>query len=302
MKLLASVLATVCAAQAGVVVHPSATSEIRTSPGTQATQSQATSGTPAASQAIWPASPTNAQARTAARSSALEIGANALITDSAFTRLNFDEVISAASYAITATPEFLNSGSLIEFYLPPSYLEVESNLELPNNTMEVLLLANLEVCFRSVCTKEFFFQSIATASYNNQNFSTLLSGNPMLDLTALDNPQVSLTPSSDLFLRTYLVEFPDYAGSFDFGAVPVGESVEVRYQIQARAKGLAAFNHAIAAINDPFTVTTDPIRQGTPLSLTFTGSATESVPEPSTVLLSLTGLMAFAVRRMNHFR
>jgi hypothetical protein len=78
--------------------------------------------------------------------------------------------------------------------------------------------------------------------------------------------------------------------------------LRVEYQIQARAKGLAAFNHAIAAINDPFTVTTDPIRQGTPITVTFTGAAVDPVPEPSSAILLLAGIVTFVFRRMNHFR
>lgn len=302
MKLLASVLAAVCAAQAGVVTFQSATSTVRSNNVLQADQFQAALEARADSQGIWPGSPTNAQARTAARSRAEEIGANAMILDTAFTRLPFDEVISAATYNVQIGAEFVDRDASIEFYLPPSYLEVLSNAELPTNEMEVVLYANLAVCYSTACLsadRRFSFQSIANASAINRTFSVIAEGDSTLDLTPLRNPTVTFTPG---FLSTYLIEFPEFFGTLDITNIPAGSPLRVEYQIQARAKGLAVFNHAIAAINDPFTVSTDPIRQGTPIAVTFTDSAVEPVPEPSTAILLLTGAAIFALRRMNHFR
>lgn len=302
MKLLASLLATAVAAHAGAVTYQSAVSTIRSNNVVQVDQGQAALEARADTQGIWPGSPTNAQARTAARSRAEEIGANAMILDTAFTRLPFDEVISAATYNVFIGAEFVDGDATIEFYLPPSYLEVLSNGELPNNEMEVVLYANLAVCYTTACLsadQRFLFQTIGNASANNQTHSIIAHGDPTLDLTPLRNPTVTFTPG---FLSTYLVEFPEFFGTLQISNIPGGSPLRVEYQIQARAKGLAVFNHAIAAINDPFTVTTDPIRQGTPITVTFTDTAVDPVPEPSTAILLFTGAAIFALRRMNHFR
>ncbi len=302
VKLLVSLLAAAIAAHAGAVTYQSATSTVRSNNVLQVDQGQAALEGRADSQGIWPGSPTNAQARTAARSRAAEIGANAMILDTAFTRLPFDEVISAATYNVFIGAEFVAGDATVEFYLPPSYLEVLSNGELPTNEMEVLLYANLSVCFTTGCLsadQRFLFQAIANASANNQTHSIIAQGDPALDLTPMRNPTVTFTPG---FLSTYLVEFPEFFGTLQITNIPAGLPLRVEYQIQARAKGLAAFNHAIAAINDPFTVTTDPIRQGTPITVTFTGAAVDPVPEPSSAILLLAGIVTFVFRRMNHFR
>lgn len=302
VTVLISLLAAAIAAHAATVTYQSATSTVQSNNVLQVDQSQAALEGRADSQGIWPGSPTNAQARTAARSRAAEIGANAMILDTAFTRLPFDEVISAATYNVSISAEFVNRNASIEFYLPPSYLEVLSNGELPTNEMEVLIYATLAVCYTTSCLsadQRFLFQAIASASANNQTHSVIAHGDPTLDLTPLQNPTVTFTPG---FLSTYLIEFPEFFGTLEIGNIPAGSPLRVEYQIQARAKGLAVYNHAIAAINDPFTVTTDPIRQGTPISVTFTDSAVDPVPEPSSALLLLAGVVTFAFRRMNHFR
>lgn len=302
MKVLITLLAAGIAAHAGVVTHQSAASTVRSNNVLQVDQSQSVTDSRADTQGIWPNAPTNAQARTAARSRAEEIGANAMILDTAFSFLPFDEIISAATFQITIDPELVNRNASIEFYFPPSYMEILSNGELLHNEMETLLLADLRVCQSNLCSitdRRFSFQSIANASAINRSYRIIAEGDPTLDLTPLRNPTVTFTPG---FLSTYLVEFPEFFGTLDIGTVSAGSPLTVDYQIQARAKGLAVFNHAIAAINDPFTVTTDPIRQGTPITVTFTDSAVEPVPEPSTAILLLTGAAIFALRRMNHFR
>jgi len=84
------------------------------------------------------------------------------------------------------------------------------------------------------------------------------------------------------------VGFSAYTGHLDLGIIPVGSPVTVEYIMQTRASGVGVGNIAIAAINDPFLLDTDPVQPG---ALTFVASP---VPEPGTGLLSLLGLTGLA--------
>lgn len=302
MKILMALLAATIAAPAAVVTQQSVSSHIQSSGVRQAEQSNTATDGAASSQAIWPPSPTTAQGRTAARSRVEEIAANALILDTGFTGLPFDELLSAATYTITVDPVFVEQNASLQFYLPPGYMEIESNAEVPFNEMETVLLAGLRVCYTNSCSsadERFFFQAVATARFTSRSYSVVANGDASLDLSGLENPVVTFTP--DGFINTYLVEFPDFTGMLDLGPVGAGLPITVEYQIQARARGVALFNRAAAAINDPFVLDTDPVRQGIPLRLTLT-PAVDEVPEPSTVLLALSGVAMVIVRRMNQFR
>lgn len=301
MRILIALLAA-SVAPAAVITEQFGTSTIRANGAMQAEQAQAVTDSFASTQAIWPPSPTAAQGRTAARSSVEEIAANAMILDTSFTGVLFDEVMSAANFTLTVSPEFIVRHATLEFFLPPSYMEVVSNGETYFNVMETVLLANLWVCYANSCgssDERFQFQSIATVSYLNRGHSVQATGDPALDLSGLQNPDVTFTPNG--FLNTYRVAFPEFTGILDVGDVPAGLPITVEYQVQARARGRALLNTAIAAINDPFLLSTDPVLQGTPLQLTFT-PVVDTVPEPSTVLLVLSGVAMAVVRRMNQFR
>lgn len=302
MKLLVVLLAAGIAARAGVVTHQSATSSIRASGVLQADQSNTVTDSRADSQAIWPAPPTTVQGRTAARSRVEEIGANAMILDTGFSHLLIDEVISAATYQISVDVESVSRNAMLSFFLPPSYMEIESNAETQFYEMQTVLLADLRVCYALACSssdRRFSLQSTAEVSFASRSHSVRAEGDPQLDLSTLLNPVVTFTPGG--FLNTYLVEFPEFTGMLDLGYVPVGSTITVEYQIQARARGRAALNQAIAAINDPFALETDPLRQGAPLALSFT-PAVDPVPEPAAGWLVLGGVAIFLFRRVNLFR
>lgn len=289
-------------APGAVVTEQFGTSTIRANGAMQAEQSQVATDSFASTQAIWPPSPTAAQGRTAARSRAEEIAANAMILDTSFTGVTFDEVISAAQFNLTVSPELIVRHATLEFFLPPSYMEVVSNAETYFNVMETVLLANVRICYADICNfsdQRFQFQAVATVSFLNREYDVQATGDPAFDLSGLQNPIVTFTPNG--FLNTYHVAFPEFTGILDVGDVPAGVPITVEYQIQARASGRALLNTAIAAINDPFLLSTDPVLQGTPLQLTFT-PVVDTVPEPSTVLLVLSGVAMAVVRRMNQFR
>src|SRR6185436_18232217 len=151
------------------------------------------------------------------------------------------------------------------------------------NEMDAVFFADLRVCQSVACSladRQFLFQANARGSYRNVHHSVQVEANPMLDVSALKNPTV--TDTNDGFLRTYRVEFPDFTGVLDLGFLDAGRPLRLEYLLQARASGLAVFNSAIAAINDPFEVDTDPVRQGAPLTLKSSDNP-RAVPEPSTL-------------------
>jgi len=78
-----------------------------------------------------------------------------------------------------------------------------------------------------------------------------------------------------------------FQGSLDLGLIPAGAPMTVSYRLYAYAFGVGAANMGIAAINDPFLVSTDPVQRFDTLSLTLTN--VDSVPEPDSRLLALAG-------------
>jgi hypothetical protein len=102
----------------------------------------------------------------------------------------------------------------------------------------------------------------------------------------------------DFFLRTTTIDFPAFHGHLDLGLIPAGVPLTVEYQMQARGSGLLLANIGLAAINDPFLLSTDPVQPGVALDLAVAPAA--PVPAPATWMLLLAGLAlapAFARRR-----
>jgi hypothetical protein len=299
-----AIIAVVTASAAGITSQ-SASSYIEAGGTEQARQDVASTNGFASSQAIWPAGNNIPQGRTAARSGDTEIAANAGVFSDLFTMRPIDLALSQATYIVQLPPILTPQTAALQVYLPPSYVEIVNNAELQFNEMHALFFAELRVCLTATCTigdRQFYFQVNADGSYRNMNHSIQVSGNPSLDLSPLQNPTV--TDTSGGFLRTYLVEFPDFTGVLDLGLVPGGSTLTVEYVLQARANGIAQFNSAIAAINDPFLVDTDPVLSGAPLLLT-TSAATADVPEPSTALLcgpAAIALWMLARRRKNRVK
>jgi hypothetical protein len=234
----------------------------------------------ASTQAIWPAGTGIPQGRTAARSRAAEIAANARVFSENFNSQAFDLALSQAVYAVQLDPAVIGSNASVDFFLPPSYLELQHNAEVPFLDLDAVFFADLRVCFDASCSladQVFFLQAELQGDFNSTMPSTSLSGHPSLDLTPLMNPTFS--DSGAGFLRTYLLEFPEFTGHVDVGTVPAGVPLRVEYTLQARASGTTSLNSAIAAVNDPFLVDTDPVQQGVPLQVTLT-----PVPEPASWL------------------
>lgn len=243
---------------------------------------------------IW-GSQSTPEARTAARSGAHEMAANARIDDKMqFSRTDWTTVLSQASYSITLAPDnvFVRD-AVVDFVLPPSYLEVTSTAEIPFNALDTVLLADLRVCFAVACTlsdSHFHLQANLEQSFDTFNWFVDATGDPGLDLTPLQNPTITdVGGGRTNFVRTTNVGFPLFRGHLDLGIVPAGTPLTLEYIMQARARGLGLANIGIASINDPFVLSTDPVQSFDPLTLTVTDAAS-AVPEPGSWLFCSSGI------------
>jgi hypothetical protein len=244
------------------------------------------------------------QARTAARSSASEIAANAVIEDHLFfSGTVFSNVLSQASYNLALSPDnlFVNRASL-DFVLPEAYMEIRSNAEAPFAFLSAVLIADLRVCFATACSSsdsQFNFQADMEGSWRNFTWSATANGNPSLDLDPMRNPTIVDTGASG-FIRTTTITFPTFFGHLDLGDVSIGSPLTIEYLVQTRALGQVLGTSAIAAINDPFVLDTDPVQAFAPVTLTLTPQAPAppaTAPEPATWWLIASGLAVCARRR-----
>ncbi len=281
-------LAIAGSAQAAVTTRQGANSQIDDAGITQALQTVSTIDGFASSQAIWPPADGGPQARTAARSRAAEIAVNARVFSPDFRPGSFDLALSQAVFAIEAVSPSVQRGAF-DFFLPPSYVELVTNAEIPWPVLETVMFADVRACFTSSCgssDQRFYFQANLTGSYTSYSHTVTASGDPGLDLTPLRNP--TLVEETG-FVRTVRLEFPEFTGHIDLGVIPANATLRIEYLMQARAWGDVGFSSAIAAINDPFALDTDPVQAGRGLNFLPT-----PVPEPQAWLLLLAGIGVLA--------
>lgn len=248
------------------------------------------------------------EARAAARSLVSgEMAANVRLDDKhrySFTVV--DSAVGSARYKLEVEPDnvFLQRAQL-SFYLPPSFLEITSNAELPQNGLRMTISATLKVCFTDfVCpigSDQFKFDADLEANYQGtQRLDVQVSGAAGLDFTALRAPTVSDTGNAPVngsmpFYRTVNVTFSDFTGHLDLGEIPVGTPLTVEYEMSARGEGRLIDNIGLAGINDPFVLDTDPLPGGPSLTL-----VAAPVPEPGAFALWLAGTLllgGYAARR-----
>jgi hypothetical protein len=234
---------------------------------------------------------TTREVRTAARSSSTgEIASNVRMDDKMqFSNTNVTETISAATLVYHSAPEnALLRHAALDFTLPASFMEVSNFGEVLTNALEMVLFADLRVCFATICglgDSLFSFQSILTGSFQSFTLSTNADGDPSLDLDPLRHPVV--TDGTAAFVRTTTVDFAAFHGHLDLGLVPTNAPLTVEYQIQTRGRGRMLANVGLAGINDPFLLDTDPVPAG---ALVLTLSPAAAVPEPEIGLLMAGGL------------
>jgi len=238
------------------------------------------------------------EARAAGRSLAGgEMAANVRLDDKhrfSFTPIDYAD--GSASYRLNVEPDnvFVQRAAL-DFYLPPSFLEITSNAEVPRNGLTMWISARLKVCFENlVCTspdsEQFAFRAELVANYLGVELLDIdVSGAPGLDFTALQNPTITDTGNTPVggsmpFYRTVTVDFSDFSGHIDLGEIPVGTPLTIEYDMSARGEGVLFDNIGLAGINDPFILDTDPLPPSQ--ALTFVSAP---VPEPGPFALGLAG-------------
>ncbi len=239
---------------------------------------------------------TTPEVRTAARSAFNgEIASNVRMDDkNRFSNTNVTETISAATLVFHSSPDnALLRRAALDFVLPPSFMEVTNNGEIRSNALEMVLFADLRVCFAMICgssDSRFSFQSILTSSWQGFTHNEIATGDASLDLTALRNPTITDNPGG--FIRTTTLEFPAFQGHLDLGLIPTTSPFTVEYQLQTRGSGRLLANIGLAGINDPFELATDPVQAGA--LLVVIEPAVAAAPEPQSWALLMVGLTLMA--------
>lgn len=148
-------------------------------------------------------------------------------TTSAITAFTVD--FDGARYMINVELDsvFVQRAAL-DFYLPPSFLEITSNAELPSNRLTMSISARLKVCFEELfCTstgsERFRFDAELIANY---------VGTELLDINVAGDEGLNFTfaassydhryrqrrrAGSMPFYRTVTVDFSDFTGHLDLG-------------------------------------------------------------------------------------
>jgi len=226
-----------------------------------------------------------------------EMAANVRLDDKS--RYSFSVVDFAegnASYRINVAPDSVYAQRAeLDFYLPPSFLEITSNAELPQNGLTMSIRARLTVCFEElVCTapesEQFRFEAELAANYFGTGVLDVdVTGAAGLDFTSLQAPTVTDTGNASVgrsqpFYRTVTVNFSDFTGHLDLGEIPPGTPLTIEYDMTARGEGRLIDNIGLAGINDPFILDTDPLPASQAMTLVLA-----PVPEPGEIALLLTG-------------
>jgi len=243
------------------------------------------------------------EARTAARVNGSEIAVNARLDGKQlFSQTNIDTDQSSAVYSAVLT----NLGGtaqdiLLNFFIPPSYVETTMNGELRQISVNPFIDAFIDVArctsFTSCDpgTQIFMFQAFLDSTYASQTEGDVVDAPPGLDVSALRNP--TITDTSDRigpYHHTVHMGFNAYSGTLDLGTLSSGQFMQFTYTMQARVNGVAASTVGIASINDPFFFDTDPVQPGSPISISSV-DVTATAPEPSAFLLAGAALTAGAL-------
>ena len=233
---------------------------------------------------------TPSEARTAARSGALEIAANATIRHrNGGPFQNYTDVYGDTIYEWDAL--VVNEGNVsFTFDLPPGFVEVQSNGELQNLLPNAEIQADIQFCSPACAYSAgntSLFQMFSELEANFQTFQLsngASSVNSALDTSALEHENVVLTDEG--FIRTWTWAYEPFTGQIPLGHFDAGDTFTISYRLRGEVYSeFGAFQTAaLAAINDPFFLSADFLPQQD--ALTF-GSATVKrrlvQPDPPTV-------------------
>jgi polyhydroxybutyrate depolymerase len=240
---------------------------------------------------------TPSESKAAARSSAVEMAANASFrhrTGRPFQRVR--RVEAAAHYDLHGL--VLGSGPVdLEFFLPPGFIEIESNAEARDSVLlDADIVATIAVC-RPDCEASaietlFRMESRLAGGWLTHQFTNQASAvNPNLDLAPLKHQNITIAETGDVRIKTW--EHGEFTGNVRLGHFNAGEKFELRYLMFAGVSSSREFfqTWAAAAINDPFFLSSDPLPQRELFRLV-------QVPEPSAfALVAICSLVFVAVRR-----
>ena len=250
-----------------------------------------------------------AHAITAARSSNADIAANAKIdARSAFSTDSYSVVRSTATMSVelrSSFNSFARAGEnvFMSFFIPPSFLELSVSGELPGIAMQARLRARIQIDNEEL----FDFEAALVGSFANapslsQSFFAQLESGIAVPLAVATVTEGGGAPGCGTFAGdcTHLYEFPAITGTLSLGFFPAPSSAAaptfartLTYTLFTEVAGDAKFTGAIAALNDPFVFTGDPV-QGVVNQFTST-----AVPLPPALLMFVPaiGLLSIVARQ-----
>lgn len=253
-------------------------------------------------------------ARSAGRSTMDEIAANAQFFDSTFTGGHRYLAGSGAQAKLGVRNVFgAPTDVVFDFFLPPTQLKLTTNSELaPTHVLEARALAQIEINFTSSSgaplngSAEFGFEVELASNHDDMptvtpgisaGYRVSVEGEPdplnTMDVTPLLFPTIQRSDVNGV--RTVTVDFPQFFGRLNLGEVSglPRDAIIVDYQIGAEVTGIALNTEAIAAINDPFALSTDPVIPGVPIF----PQGNVIVPEPTSAIMMLGLTLTIAARR-----
>lgn len=225
---------------------------------------------------------TTSEARGAARSGLREIASNASIRYRFGAGSNLRRYFVISVSTVTVDVLVLNGGDVyLDFFLPPGFLEVEGNVELPTRTLSTTLLAAITLRSLQGSADSFTMQSILEGGFQGHTLDTqVFSTDPSLDTSPLTHENVNV--NFDGFVRTRTWEYNGFQGRIFLGNFSNGQTFTLEYHMQTRAEadqpGFASW--AAAAINDPFFLSTDPLPQQDLISFNFVPTD-DNPPDPN---------------------
>jgi hypothetical protein len=238
---------------------------------------------------------TPSQARTAGRTSASEIAANATLRHrNGGSFRDYTSVKGRAIYSMNVLA--LDAGDVfLDFYLPPGFVEIEGNAEFRDFiTLSALITANISVCSPE-CSNPlgtlFQLRSELTGGWETHELhNNVFSVDPNLDSSALTHDNVTVVESNGNFIRTKTWEYDAFSGRLPVGHFNAGDTFTLAYDMLAivSADEAGFQTWAAAAINDPFFLSTDPLPQAPVFEFT-------QVPEPASAVLAMLGMLTLAI-------
>ncbi len=230
-------------------------------------------------------------ARAAGRAAHNEFAANAQFAHDGSLFFHDFSAGAGATIAIVAVNP-LPGNVQFDFFLPPTELEFSTFGEFPTQEYHATASATILIEFTTPMGNHveahFNFDAELTGTYADIPTLTpnVTATATVEDDSGTHDAGMDLSPLFAPFItrqengsnRTINATFPSFIGLLDIGQVSGNSAVRVTYVIDADVRGFGARTHALAAINDPFALSSEPVMMGT----TIFPVGGEIVPEPAT--------------------